>query len=206
MPQKIKNKKKFRLGFSLVETLFVMSIFIIILVAFTLFGKNFWTYNTFISSGFSNADTFRQIMKTITAEIRTASTADTGAYVINQATASSFTFYSDIDDDGLREKVRYYLNGTNLEKGVIKPTGSPLSYNGATEKISTLAGNVTNASIFSFYNKNYDGTGAALTFPVNVADIRLVKVSLTIDKDPNRPPAATTFSTQVSIRNLKDNL
>ena len=206
MLQKIKNKKKLVSGFSVVETLFTMSIFILVLGLFTLFARNIWTYNSFISSGFTNTDAGRKILKTMTSEIRTASTADTGSYTISQATASSFTFYSDIDDDGLKEKVRYFLTGTTLQKGVIKPTGSPLAYNPANEIISNLVADETSASIFSYYNENYDGTTAALSFPVNIADIRLVKITLTIDKDGSRPPTPITFSTQVSIRNLKDNL
>src|SRR3989344_4644245 len=119
---------------------------------------------------------------------------------------TAFTFYSDIDDDGLKEKVRYFLNGPLLQKGVIKPTGSPLSYNPASEKITTLIPNVTNATIFTYYDENYDGAGAELTSPINIPVVRLVKITITIDKDPNRAPVTTIFSTQVSIRNLKDNL
>jgi len=36
--------------------------------------------------------------------------------------------------------------------------------------------------------------------------VRLVRITIKIDEDPNRPPAALTSTTQVSIRNLKDNL
>ena len=189
------------------EILLAMAISIAILGVFTLFAKNLWTYNAFVSSSFTSIDAGRKILKTISSEIRTiASQSDIGTYPISQASASSFTFYSDIDGDGLKERVRYFLTSTTLQKGVIKPTGSPLSYNSANEIISTRAINETNASIFSYYNKNYDGTTAALSFPVNIPDIRLVKIILTIDDNPNRPPAPLTFSTQVSIRNLKDNL
>ena len=38
-----------------------------------------------------------------------------------------------LDDDGLKEKIRYYLTGTTLKKGVIKPTGSPPVYLSANE-------------------------------------------------------------------------
>ena len=188
------------------ETLFGVAIFILIVVVLTLFSKNVWIYNTFISEGLDSTDAGRLVLKNMVSEIRTASTADTGAYMINQATASSFTFYSNIDNDAQKEKIRYFLNGSQLQKGVIKPTGSPLSYNPLNEKISTLMSNVTNVSIFSYYDKNYDGTTAELSSPVNISSVRLVKITLIMDKDPNRAPAPATFSTQVSIRNLKDNL
>jgi len=203
MKKGFKNKKR---AFTLLETLFGVAIFIVIIGALTLFSRNVWVYNSFISAGLVNADAGRQILKTMVSEIRTASTADTGAYMINQAIASSFTFYSDIDNDGLKERVRYFLTGTTLQKGVIKPTGVILTYNLANETISTLAINVTSISIFTYYDKNYDGTTTPLSFPVNVSDIRLVKITITLEQDPNRSPVPMTFSTQVSIRNLKDNL
>ena len=93
-----------------------------------------------------------------------------------------------------------------MQKGVIIPTGSPLDYDPATEKITTLLTNVTNSSIFGYYDKNYEGTTAALSSPVNISAVRLIKITVTVDKDPNKPPAPTTFSTQISFRNLKDNL
>ncbi len=200
-----KQKIKINTGFTLVEILFGIAIFIAIAMALSLFSRNIWVYNSFVSAGFVDTENSRKILKTMVSEIRTASTADTGAYVISQATSSSFTFYSNIDSDPLKEKVRYFLNGTNLQKGVVKPTGSPLTYNSGSEIISTLAVNVTSVQ-FSYYNKNYDGTTAPLSFPINISDVRLVKITVTMDKDPNAPPAPTTFSTQVSIRNLKDNL
>ena len=199
MKNKVKNKKN---GFTLVEILFAMAIFVLIMVALSLFSKNLWTNNDFVSAGLVNADTERQLLQTMVSEIRTANTANTGAYAISQATATSFTFYSDINNDGLEEEVRYFLNGTTLQKGVTEPTGSPLTYNLANEKISTLALSVTNLA-FAFYDTNYDGTTAALTFPVNIPDIRLVKITVTMTQ--NRSPSETFF-TQVSLRNLKDNL
>jgi type II secretory pathway pseudopilin PulG len=203
---KILKKQKNKKGSTLLEILFGISIFILIVVALTLFSRNFWVYTSFISAGLDDADAGRQVIKTMVAEIRKASTANTGAYVINLATASAFTFYSDIDNDTLKEKVRYFLSGNLLQKGVTKPTGSPLTYDVLNEKITTLVSNVTNSSIFDYYDTNYDGSTAPLSSPVAISSIRLIKITITKEKDPNRSPVPVTFSTQVSIRNLKDNL
>jgi hypothetical protein len=204
----MKNKLKIKSesGFTVIETLFGIAIFVLIVGALTLFSKNVWVNNSFISAGLVDTDAGRQVLKTMVAEIRTASTSDTGTYLINQAGASSFTFYSNVDSDVLKEKVRYFLSGTTLQRGVIKPTGSPLSYNAGNEKISTLLQNVQDSSIFEYFDKDYDGTTAPLSFPINIPNVRLVKITITTDSDPNRPPAEMVFSTQVSIRNLKDNL
>lgn len=204
MQKKIKKIKSIS-GFTIIETLFSIAIFVLIVGVLTFFSRNIWIYNSFIFSGLVNTDAGRQMLKTVVEEVRTASTANTGAYAIDQATATAFTFYSDIDNNNLKEKVRYFLNGTTLQKGVTKPTGTPLTYNATNEKIFTLATGVTNIT-FNYYDKNYDGTTAPLSVPVNIPNVRLIKITVTLDQDPNRPPAPMIFSTQVSIRNLKDNL
>ncbi len=200
---KLKNKRN---GFTLVETLFGISIFILICLVLTLLARNIWKYNSFISLGLTNSDNIRPVLKTMTAEIRTASSANTGAYTISEANSTSFIFYSDIDDNELKERVRYFLNGNLLQRGITVPTGSPLIYNLATEKINTLLTDVTSSLIFDYYNSSYDGTTAPLPSPIDIAAIRLIKITVVVDKDLNNPPAAVTFSTQISIRNLKDNL
>lgn len=197
-----KNKK----GFTIIETLFGVAIFVVIALLLTLFSRNVWIYNAFIAGSLTDTDAGRQVLKTLTSEIRTASTADTGAYTISSASATSFTFYSDIDNDNLKEKVRYFLSGTSFQKGVIKPSGSPLTYNPANETISTLVDKLANSLLFEYYDRNYDGTTVPLSSPVNIPAIRLVKITIVLDKDPNKSPTFMTFSTQVSIRNLKDNL
>ncbi len=201
----MKNVNKNKKGFTVIETLFGIALFIIIALALTLFSRNLWFYNSVIGSELEAVNSSRIALKKMVAEIRTASSGNNGSYAINQASSSSFTFYSDIYDDGLKEKVRYFLNGTNLQKGVTKPTGSPLAYTGA-EVITTLVSDVTNASVFDYYDKNYDGTSAALSSPVDISAIRLVKISITIEKNVNRSPTPIVMSTQVSLRNIKDNL
>jgi hypothetical protein len=50
------------------------------------------------------------------------------------------------------------------------------------------------------------GTSSPLTQPVITTNVRLIKINLMIDVDPNRAPVIKTYTSQVSIRNLKDNL
>ncbi len=201
----MKHKYK-KSGFTIIETLLGVSIFVLIVLLLTLFSRNVWVYNAFVTGGLAEASAGREVLKTFTSEIRTASLANTGAYVIAAAGVSSFTFYSDIDNDGLKERVRYFLSGTSFQKGVIKPTGSPLSYNGANEQITTLIDKLANSLLFEYFDRNYDGSTPPLSYPLSIPSIRLVKITIVLDNDPNRSPTPITFSTQVAIRNLKDNL
>jgi hypothetical protein len=95
-----------------------------------------------------------------------------------------------------------------LKKGVTTPSGSPLSYSSA-EVTTTVVHSVRNATstpIFEYFDSSYDGTSAPLSSPVAISVVRLIRVTIVVDTDPNRPFRAKTVTTQVSLRNIKDNL
>jgi prepilin-type N-terminal cleavage/methylation domain-containing protein len=200
----LKNKK----GFSLVEIIITIFVFSLIIVSVGAFQKDMFSLNGMLSGSLSIQDEARRALKTITAETRSASISNNGAYPISQATDTSFMFYCDVDNDSLKERIRYFLDGVTLKKGTLKPSGSPLSYNPANEKITELVHYMANGAtpIFSYYDENYDGTTSPLGTPINIAMIRLLKITLIIDSNSQRPPAPVTFITQVSMRNLKSNL
>jgi len=201
------NKYNQKSGFTLIEVL--VSIFILTLIglAATSFFKDIFSYNRIISGSLTAQDEARRALKTMSAEIRTASPSSLGAYAITQVATSSLIFYSNIDDDSFKERVRYFLDGTTLKKGIIKPSGSPLIYNPANETISELVHDMANAviPIFSYYDTDYDGTTQPLTEPINISAVRLVKITIVIDKDSTQPPGPMTLTTQINMRNLKDN-
>lgn len=194
-------------GFTLIELL--VSIFILTLIglAVSSFGAQMFSFSRNLSSSMTAQGEVRKALKTMTAEIRPASLSSIGSYAIETAATSTLTFFSDIDDDGIHERVRYFLNGTTLKRGVIKPTGNPLTYNTATETFTELIHNISNGStaIFTYHDSAYDGTTEAMS-PVIILSIRLIKITAIIDSDAHQPPSALTATTQVSIRNLKDNL
>ncbi|KKU25433.1 MAG: hypothetical protein UX39_C0029G0003 [Candidatus Magasanikbacteria bacterium GW2011_GWA2_46_17] len=204
----LQNNRKLEPGFSVIEVL--VGTFILTLMGITIyyFQKDVFSLNRILSSGLTAQDEARRALKSMSAEVRTASPSSIGAYALAQTATSSFTFYSDIDDDSFKERVRYFLDSTTLKKGIIKPSGTPLTYNPANEIISELIHDATNAatSTFSYYDADYDGTTQPLTEPINIAAVRLVKITVTIDENPQTPPGPATLTTQISIRNLKDNL
>ncbi len=196
-------------GFTLVETLITLIIFLIVLVGtLNLYNDTINTNNAL--TGNLNAQLeIREAFRSMLSYIRSASPSAAGAYTIDTASSTYFAFYSDIDNDGIKEKVRYFLSGNTLKMGVIKPTGNPPVYVAANEKISALISDVANpvaTPIFSYFDSSYNGSTAALPVPINIPAVRLIKINVLIDHDPTKPPVAISFSTQVSIRNLKDNL
>lgn len=204
----IKNNLKINSGFTLVEVLVTMAIFTVIMGAIGVFARDTFYFNNIFSGGLTSYDEAKKVLQPVASEIRGASPSSLGAYNIEQATDTSFVFFTDTNNDGLKERIRYFLSGTTLRRGVISPTGSPLQYVNANETFTDIVPNLRNGAtpIFDYYDTNYNGSSAPLTQPVSITTIRLVKITLIIDVDPNRPPLPITVSTQVNLRNLKDNL
>ena len=198
-----------RKGMSIVEILIVVGIASLLMISVGFFQRNILFFAGFLEDSISGAQDARAVLRTMAREIRTASSSNLGTYTIATASPQTFIFYSDIDNDGLKERIRYFLDNTDLKKGVIKPSGNPLVYDPASETIvSVLVQNVRNdtQNIFDYYDTNYDGTTDPLSEPINLISVRLVKITIIIDADENRAPVAKTFTSQVSLRNLKDNL
>lgn len=195
-------------GFTLIETAVVITMLTVVLVVLGTFQRDVFSLDLVLRSALVSQQEARQALKTMSAELRSASSSSTGAYPLAEAQPTSLTFYSDADDDGLKERIRYFLDGTRFRKGTLKPTGNPLAYDPAQETVVTLVNDLRagQATIFEYYDSAYDGAAAPLPPPVVTADVRLVKVTVVIDRDPNRSPGPITLTTQVSIRNLKDNL
>ncbi|MFM2415005.1 MAG: hypothetical protein RI911_698, partial [Candidatus Parcubacteria bacterium] len=169
-------------GFSLIEVMVTVFVFTMLSMALYTLYKSLSQSNRVLGESITAQDEARKVLKPLVGEVRDASTSSTGTYPIESATTTSFVFYSNIDNDTLVERVRYYQSGTILKKGIIKPSGSPLSYDTATEIVTDVIHNLANGTtpIFTYYDRNYTGTQAPLSTPVNISQVRLVKIYVTI--------------------------
>jgi len=194
-------------GFTLVELLISVGIFAVVMIALSAFQRNIFALTSNLQGDLNFELGAQSMLKSFSAEVRDASQSSLGGYPIEEASTSEFIFYSDENSDGIKERIRYFLSGTDLKQGVVTPSGSPLAYNLSSEKISTVLTDVVNGAtpIFTYYDSSYTGTSSPLVQPVDIASIRLVKALVLANPDPNRDSQPFTFTTQVSIRNLKDN-
>lgn len=203
--KKIKTNK----GFTLVELLISISIFLVLVFISSNFQRDVFFLNNNLQSSLNAQLDARHLVKVIVAEVRKSSPSANGTYPIEVASTSEMVFYSDTDGNGVVERVRYFLSGSKLNRGIILPSGSPVVYNPATESVVTLMNSVVSSStlpIFQYYSSSYDGNSPALSFPVDIPSVRLVKINVIMDSNPNRSPAQIVVTSSVSIRNLKDNL
>lgn len=190
--------------------LIAVGISAIVLAGGWAFTRNILSFNTTAYEGLSAQADLLKVMNVWSMELRTATVAENGAFPILEAGTNTLTFYSDIDDDGVVERVRYFLSGSKMRKGVIDPEGAPLSYVTSNESVTDQIQGVVNSatSIFQYFDSSYNGTAsstAPLSQPVNNSAIRLIKLTIEVDRDVRRPPGPVQVVTQAMLRNLKDN-
>ena len=197
-------------GFTLIEVLVTMSIFVILVFSVAMMLSNIFTNSNQQLISLSNIDQARSTLSTITNEVRNATIGSDGSYPLNQAGDSQIVFFTNFrTSNGAVERVRYYISGNTLYKGVILPTGSPLIYNLSSESISKVLSGVSNGSspVFYYYDGNYSGNTQALSQPVNINNVRFVKINFVV-LNQITPQDTSTFSIDagVTIRSVKDNL
>lgn len=100
-------------SFTLVETLVVIAIFTIVLGA--VFGSILMLYRShgYIWEQSQAIEEARRGIEIMTKEIREARSGEGGSYPLNLAGDKELIFFSDIDNDGKTERVRYFLGTTN---------------------------------------------------------------------------------------------
>lgn len=197
-------------GTSLLEIIVVIGITtIILLAAGTLLSLGFRDQQILNDQLFGQKEA-RRIIAEIVNTARTAEASSVGSYAIAEATTSSLTLYANSDTDTQRERIHYWISGTDLKKGVLKPSGNPLGYIGS-EQVTILAHNVENITknipTFQYFDESYTGMGTstAMSLPITIPNVRMIKVIIQIEKDKNKSPVPIRVESLTNIRNLKTN-
>lgn len=201
---------KHKSGFTLIELLLAGSMFVFIvagLATFVVYYLNNYAFS------FDKAVALNQAQggtNLLVREIREARTAETGAWPLVQVDDNTLIFYSDVTNDGRVDQVRYFLDGTQLKKGVIEPTQSPVLYPLENEKITLVASFINNSStpIFTYFNGDWpaDQINNPLPTGSRLLNTRYIKVYLNINFNPEGKNQPIELITGVQIRSLKDNL
>ncbi len=188
-------------AFTLIETVVTIAIFAVVLFSVTSLIIYFYRMNSFVLEQTSAVENSSIGVTDAMKDLREASYGANGAYPVVSASDNSITFYVDMKDDGVVDRVRYWLSGTTLYRGITVPIGNPLSYVGQPEATTSIATDVHNGStpLFRYFNSS----GIQMAPPINVTDIASVNTTVTVNINPNRAPNNFTLSVGATLRNLR---
>ena len=184
-------------GFSILEIVIAIAIFTVMIFVVADLLKTVMTKPQQQLAEMDNIGQVIFVSSRFANEIRAAAY---GSYPLIKAEDSEIIFYSPIGAAaGNVNRIRYYISGDSLYRGVIVPVGG--IYNPAAETITPILDNLSNEGtpLFYYYDGTYDGLseGAELLQPGNVNQVKFVKINLV---------SAFTQSAGATIRVLKNNL
>jgi len=197
-------------GFTLLEIIIAVFLFSSIVGLISIFFVYFFKNYSFSFEEQQSVGQGQQTISQMVREIRKAQIGDNGAWPIIKTEDAEFTFYADVDGDVKAEQVRYFLDGGNLNRGVIESSGSPPTYSPQNETIATLTSsiNATASAVFTYYNGDWpsDQINNPLAPSDRILNTRYVLITIMLD--PVKHFAAEPFQLQsgVTIRSMKDNL
>ncbi len=201
---------RFYKGLTLIEMLVAITVMLIAMNGFTyLFVRSWDTNRSTIETGLASTTASRAVNQTII-QLRAIKQADNGDYPIEEADDFDLTIYTDIDDDGVTERVHYYLDlaTDEFKRGITDPsTSTPITYASSDTTTTILARYITNESnepIFYYYNDDYPGdtTNNPLNTPASLGSIQLVRVKMKVNIDPVHAPENINIESFVDLRNM----
>lgn len=197
-------------GFTLLEVVVALGVFALIITIITEILLTSFRTKDIVFEQLLTQNEGRRVVQDFVNELRSANVSSIGAYPLETVGTSTIIFYTNLDTDSYRERVRYFLQGTILKKGIIEPSGNPLTYNAGSEVVTEVVHSVaatTSTPLFTYYGQDYNGTTSStpLLEPVNISQVRVVGIQLTLEKKPNVSPTPFTIQAKAAIRNLKSN-
>lgn len=103
-------------GLSIIETIIAIAIFSLMIGATTAFVVLAWRAVDFSREQSLAIDEARKGVQVLVKEIREARSGEDGSYLLEKAGDQELIFYSDIDNDGQTEMIRYFLGGLSSGK------------------------------------------------------------------------------------------
>ena len=182
------------------EVIVAVAVFSIIMVAVVAFFASSWKNHKLILNTNSASITANQATSKVVDVVRKARIGDNGAYPIQSVASFDLVIFSDVDKDGVTEKVHYYINNNNLLMGTSDPSGNPPVYPVADSETKIIAKDIINDSgepIFYYY----DNANNIISNPAaNISLIRMIGVNFVVE----RKEGDLNIESYASIRNLSE--
>jgi prepilin-type N-terminal cleavage/methylation domain-containing protein len=200
-----------RNGFTLIEIIITISIFLAIMFFVSALTNDIFLNSSRSLLSMDNIDQARIISSAFANEIRNATIGNNGSYPLNKADQFEIIFYSNFGSENplVSNRIRYYISDNNLYKGTIIPSGNPLTYNLSSESVRIIQSDLQNEEtpLFYYYSGEYDGSSEALQDPVNINDVRFIKINLMIlNRNFEDDSGVFSVSSGAVIRSVKSNL
>jgi hypothetical protein len=194
--------KKTNSGLSLVEVVVYMSLAGIISGTFFSATLFFYKRNRDVLAEALGSQSVRKTIDRIVKDLREATFAHNGAFVIESMTPYEMIFYTDTDKDDATERVRYYVTGTDFNRGVINATGNPPTYPTGSEVITMISNSIMNQTNSSPMFRYYDSAGVEITTMTETGRVTYIAISALVNRAPvGRAPRITEVRSSVSFRN-----
>jgi len=201
-------KKNNSTGFTIIELVIVCGIIAILSTVVALIfvnGRRLFTLQNYSVIAQDQALKASLVMER---ELREAQApSGMGLPAIEAATTQSIIFYADVDDSSVQEeKIEYILSSGKLKRGIANYNSQTGSYNAlpAIADMKTIADYIVNNNdpLFYYYADNYNGSQQAMAYPLVLGSIRVIRLKLKIDPNPNQPPEPYNYETVIQLRNL----
>ena len=195
---KIKKIKKYRKGFSIIEMVAVTAIVAVIALVVT----------SMLVSGLKTYRLKRQVVdedERIALVIRKFEQTTRAANKLETVSSNQLVFYRYFDSNSSSPtRVRFFVDGNQLKIGLTQPEGTePNVTYSSPEQIDLSISDITNPDqLFEYYDSNNN----LLTDNVELSSVKMIRLTISIDKNGSSPPGPSTGTTKVMLRNMKINL
>lgn len=192
-------------AFTLIETIVVVAATAFIFVTIGSLIVYFYRTNAYTLEQSTAVGQARRGVEDAMRYLREASYANDGSYPIKSVATSSIAFFANTNSDYIIEKVTYILINGTFYRTIAVPTGSPLTYVGATISTTTIATMVVNGTSTPMF-RYFNNIGVELTLPIDISKISSIKTTVVVDVNVNRSPFPFTLSGAATLRNLRTQL
>lgn len=189
-------------GMTLIEASVWVAITLSAMLAITTSVQYFYRTNSYTVEQAAAITSAQRGIEGMIKTIREAAYASDGAYPIITLATSSISFYADIDDDPFIERLRFFVQGGALYRGLIDPSGDPPVYTNP-ETVSQISEYVRNDAQGVDMFRYYDLNGALMTNLADITELRFVETTVIVNINPNRMPNQFTLRSTAALRNLR---